>query len=94
MEIKAPSKTTQGRASLLIEQTGKRIMQNKILERVVNHFAEPESLSNRGKTRIAGALFWIKVDQDGNPSMKYDKKSNEKKVNLTEPVLKFCYDEA
>ena len=48
MAIKAPSKTTQGRASLL-EQTRNRIMQNKILDRVVNHFAKPESGSTRGE---------------------------------------------
>ena len=37
MSIKALSKTTKGRALLvLIEQTSDRIMQNKILDRVVN----------------------------------------------------------
>ena len=87
------TKTTQGRASLLIEQTGNRTMQNKILGRVVNNFAEPESGSKRRGNRIAGALFWVKLDQDGNPSMTYNKKSNEKKANFPEPVLKFCCEE-
>ena len=90
MAIKAPSKTTQGRALLLIEQTGNRIMQNKILDRVFNQFAKPRSVSTRTKNKIAGALFWIKPDKDDNPSMTYDKKSNQRKSNFPKPVLKFC----
>ena len=49
MSIKASSKTTQGSALLLIEQTGDIIMQNKILDRVVNQFAKPNSGSTRTK---------------------------------------------
>ena len=33
------------------------------------------------------------MDKCGNPSMKYDKKSNERKANFLELVLKFCCDE-
>ena len=47
MAIKAPSKTTQGRALLLIEQTGNIIMQNKILDRNVNQFGK-EKIDSTG----------------------------------------------
>ena len=40
--------------------------------------------------QIAGALFWIKLDKEGNTSMAYDKQSNQRKSNIPEPVLKFC----
>ena len=68
-------------------------MQNKILERVANQFAEPERVSSKGKNRIAGSLFWIKFDKNGNLSMPPDKKSNEKKAHFPEQVLKFCCEE-
>ena len=90
MAIKAPSKTTQERALLLIEQTGNRIMQNKILDRVVNQFGEHKSGSTRATNKIAGALFWIKQDNNGNPSMVYDKRSNRRNSNFPKPVLKLC----
>ena len=55
-----------------------------------NYFAETENVSKRGGNRIAGSLFWIRLDKDGIPSMTYDKKSNEQKAKLPESVLKFC----
>ena len=52
MAVKAPSKTTQGSASLLTEQTGNGIMKNNHLNRVVNHFGKQKMIAPKQKIKL------------------------------------------
>jgi len=89
-EIKAPSKCTQRRASLLIIQTANRIMENKLLDRVAQQFSRKENTRNTLKHKIAGSLFWIRYDPNGIPTMIYDKKSNQGNCLHPHLILEFC----
>ena len=91
-EVKAPSKNTQQNAHTLIEQTMRRVLEKKILERVSpNTFMEVDDTKRRVNA-AGGAKFRIFLSH-GVPTMRYEDKNNQMKSVHPTQVLQFCCDQ-
>ena len=94
-EIKAPSKNTQRNASTLIYQTAVRQTEYRDLLRATTHY----QMNNNGspshndiRPKVAGAMFNITKDAQGQATMEWKGTQNKSKPFFPQDVLQFCCD--